>query len=200
MFSGITAYTKKISAIDLVASKHRLQIDIGADTRLLTMGDSVAVNGVCLTVVELVDSKASFDVIPQTLATTNLKIFGVGDDVNIELSLTYGAAIGGHMVQGHVDTTLNIEEITINGEEWQVWFSLPQAHTNHIVEKGFVTLDGMSLTVQQRTKDNFMVALIPHTRQVSIAKNYQVNSVINFEADMMAKYICQYYVRKTKVC
>ena len=192
MFSGIAAYTKKISALDIAVGKHCLKIDIGADTHLLTLGDSVAVNGVCLTVVELVDGKASFDVIPQTLATTNLKDLEVGDDVNIELSLTYGASIGGHMVQGHVDTTLSIEEIKINDQEWQIWLSLPKVHNNHVVEKGFVTLDGMSLTVQQRTKDNFMVALIPHTRQVSIAKNYQVKSVINFEADMMAKYICQY--------
>jgi riboflavin synthase alpha subunit len=192
MFSGIVNSTKEITNIIASASKKTIEIFLGEEITTINIGDSVAVNGVCLTVTRINQQAASFDIVPQTLQITNLDALAIGNKVNIEFSLRYGAPVGGHMVQGHVDCTILIQAIEQNGDEWRVFFQLPPAYKNLLIEKGFIALDGMSLTVQSISEEHFMVVLIPHTRQVTIANNYKVGTRVNFEVDMMAKYITRY--------
>lgn len=136
-------------------------------------------------------SLVSFDVIPQTLAVSNLQSLTVGDLVNIELAMNYGDSVGGHMVQGHVDQTVCINALENSENSCLVTFSLPKELRLYIVNKGFVALDGMSLTVQATNDTSFSIALIPHTQSITIAQNHQRGSVVNLEVDMMAKYIQQ---------
>lgn len=189
MFSGLVEQTVRVQAITDHPGKRCLTLAMPEQVARLKLGDSVAVNGTCLTVVTLEQNLVSFEVVPQTLQATNLGDLAVGDDVNVELALCYGDHVGGHMVQGHVDCTILITAIEETGEAWQVSFAVPAALRACIVDKGFVTLDGMSITVQSVDAEGFTIALIPHTRQVSIAGNYCVGRAVNFEVDMMAKYI-----------
>lgn len=196
MFSGIVTGMKLIERVDVKPGKRVLTINLQEKISSLQLGDSVAINGVCLTVTDIEQQNVVFDVVPQTLSVTTLGQLVDNDPVNIEYALTYGAAVGGHMVQGHVDSTLLIEKIKVNGDEWQVHFQLPKAYKKWVIEKGFVCIDGMSLTIQSVDADSFMVALIPHTRATTLAKYYQEGSSVNFEVEMMAKYISRYLEHK----
>ena len=188
MFSGIVKKAAKLAAVEKLSGQTRFSIDLGELASGLKIDDSVAINGTCLTVVALQENIASFTAIPQTLAITNLQYLQTGDEVNIELSLRYGDVIGGHLVQGHVDTIVDILAIEVVGDAWQVTFSLPENLRNYVIEKGYIGLDGMSLTVHTLYQDRFSVALIPHTREVTIAKHYVVGRKVNLEVDMLAKY------------
>lgn len=188
MFSGIVKKAATLVAVEKLTGQTRFSIDLGELANGLKIDDSVAVNGTCLTVVALQGNVAIFTAIPQTLAITNLQYLQTGDEANIELSLCYGDVIGGHLVQGHVDTVVEILAIEVVGDAWQVTFSLPENLRNYVIEKGYIGLDGMSLTVHTLYQDRFSVALIPHTREVTIAKHYIVGSKINLEVDMLAKY------------
>jgi riboflavin synthase len=189
MFSGIVSQTVKVHALDDKPGKRDITLEMPEQIVRLKIGDSVAVNGTCLTVVTLTDNLVSFEAVPQTLQATNLGLLQVGDNVNAELAMCYGDPVGGHMVQGHVDTTLLINNIIVTGAAYEVSFNLPERYRAYVVDKGYVTLDGMSITVQNVQQDTFSVALIPHTRAATIAGDYKVGSAVNFEVDMMAKYI-----------
>lgn len=156
----------------------------------LTLGESIAVNGVCLTVTDF--SKEAFHVtaVPQTLRVTNLGLLQIGHRVNLERSLTLNSRVGGHLVQGHVDTLGEIIDIQSDGDAALiVKINIPKGFAKYIVNKGYITLDGMSITVIQANDHDFTVTFIPHTQNVTIIRQYQVGTKINIEVDMLGKYI-----------
>lgn len=159
----------------------------------LKIGDSVSVNGVCLTITELLDEGFSLTAVPETLRLTNLSYLTKDSEVNLERALLVGSRNGGHNVQGHVDGIGTVLSIDDDGTEaWLVKIAIPQQLSKYLVNKGFITIDGMSITIIEAAAEYFTVTLIPHTRQVSIAKQYSIGSKINIEVDIMAKYIEQY--------
>ncbi|MEO1366237.1 MAG: riboflavin synthase [Acidobacteriota bacterium] len=160
----------------------------------LELGASLAVNGVCLTIVEFLEPAApgravAVEVSPETLDRTSLGGLGAGDAVNLEPALMAGDAMGGHWVQGHVDTVVRLIERRIVGEWHEFAFEIPEAYRGQMVEKGSVTLDGTSLTISKLTETSFEVALVPHTLEVTTLDRLEPGDAVNFEADILAKYV-----------
>lgn len=156
----------------------------------LNVGDSVAINGVCLTVTELFANSFAVTVVPQTLRITNLGLLNEGSQINLERSLCANARIGGHYVQGHVDATGEIIELTSDGSDaLLVKISLPLELQKYVVNKGYIALDGMSITVIEASATWVKVTFIPHTQQVTVVNQYQIGSKINIEVDILGKYV-----------
>lgn len=156
----------------------------------LSLGESIAVNGVCLTVTDFTEEVFYATAVPETLRVTNLAELKITDLVNLERSLTVSTRLGGHFVQGHIDTVGEIIDIARDGAAALiVKIALPRDYTKYIIKKGYVTLDGMSITVIEVTDSWFSVTFIPHTQAVTIAHQYQVAHKINIEVDMLGKYI-----------
>src|SRR5438067_13068293 len=155
----------------------------------LTLGESVAVNGACLTVVERSPDDFRVQAGPETLARTNLGELAPGDRVNLERALRLGDRLGGHLVQGHVDGVGRIAERRREGEWEVVWFSCPPTLAEQMVSKGSVAVDGISLTLVDVTSDRFSVALIPHTLAVTTLGFKQPGASVNLETDLLAKYV-----------
>ena len=157
----------------------------------LSLGESVAVNGACLTVVNVVGDHFSFDVGPETLLKTNLGGLAAGDRVNLERSLRVGDRLGGHFVQGHVDDVGYIDRRERAGDWEDVWFHCPAELTRLMVPRGSVAIDGVSLTVVSVAADRFNVMLIPHTQAVTTLGLKMVGAAVNLEADMLAKHVAK---------
>ena len=152
------------------------------------VGDSIAVNGVCITVVAVEDGAFAFDVSPETARRSNLDELRPGDPVDLERPLPYGGRVGGHLVQGHVDGVGVVRSITPDGESYLFAFDAPPALMRYIVEKGFVTVDGISLTVAGREATAFTVAVIPYTHQNTVLGHCAPGDQVNIEVDILAKY------------
>ena len=187
MFTGI------ISAVGTIVSSepHRLGIEHAATTRQLRIGSSVAVNGCCLTVVKKSGGIFFADIVPETLRRTNLGTLEPGAQVNLELPLAAGGRFDGHLVQGHVDATAQVTKVTKAKFGREIEIELPATLRRFVVEKGSIAVDGTSLTVARIDRRTLIVALIPHTIAVTIADNYQAGSVVNLEADVLARYIAR---------
>lgn len=153
------------------------------------IGDSVAVNGCCLTVVEINPGSLKFQAGAETLAKTNLGLLNVGDAVNLERPLAANGRLGGHFVQGHVDGVGSIKSIDRDGEWVTMWFQIPEALALQMVPKGSVTVDGISLTIVDCEQAAFSIALIPHTLDVTTLGQKQVGSMVNIETDILGKYV-----------
>jgi riboflavin synthase len=154
-----------------------------------THGASISVNGVCLTVVDRHEGTVSFDVMAETLDRSNLGALAVGDPVNLERAMAATDRLGGHIVQGHVDDTAHLLHRT-SGDRWAVVrLSLPSALARYVVEKGSITVDGVSLTVCALGTDFFEVSLIPTTLALTTLGHKQVGEVVNLEVDVIAKYV-----------
>lgn len=190
MFGGIVEGTGVVVAnltkgecIELVIQPNHVFDDVA-------IGDSVSVNGVCLTLTSIRDQHFSVDVVPETLKKTNLSSLMMGDIVNLERSLKLQSRIGGHYVQGHVDFTAEILSVTQDGDDaLLVEISYPKNFGNYLVNKGYVTLDGMSITLIEVKERSFTVTFIPHTQQVTIVKRYQPGTKVNVEVDILGKYV-----------
>jgi riboflavin synthase len=174
--------------------------DTGAGRRLtvrdamgpqLAVGESVAVNGACLTVVEVRGDEFGFDVGPETLLRTNLGRLAVGDRVNLERSLKVGDRLGGHFVQGHVDAVGTIDARVRNGDWEDVWFRCPAELTRLMVPKGSIAVDGISLTLVNVEAERVSVMLIPHTQAVTTLGFKKAGDPVNLEADMLAKHVAK---------
>ncbi len=187
VFTGIVEDVGTVEAISpLVAPGGGRRISFRSE-RLsvrLELGGSVAVNGCCLTATEVGTGRWSADAVPETLARTNLGEISVGDLVNLELPLRAQDALGGHLVQGHVDATGTV----LRGAP-DLRVALPAALSRYIVEKGSVTVDGVSLTVVEVGEDFFGVAVIPHTMEVTTLGRREVGDAVNLEVDVIAKYV-----------
>lgn len=189
MFSGIVEAIGTILQMNAINGCKDFIISHAGKFTDLAIGDSVAVNGICLTVTAFDELTLSVTAVPETLRITNLDFLNIGDLVNLERSVTLNSRIGGHQVQGHVDGIGKILAIQPEGEALLVKISIPLLLSRYIVPKGYITLDGMSITVIQATAEWFTVTFIPHTQAVTVVKNYQVGSLVNIEVDIVGKYI-----------
>ena len=190
MFTGLIEGQGSVKAINPQSGTMRLTIDFPSEVFAgLAIGDSVAINGCCLTVVELSDSAAAFEAGAETLSKTNLGRLIVGHRVNLERALRADARLGGHIVQGHVDGVGEVDAIERDGDWVTMWFRLPTELLRYMVKKGSVAVDGISLTVVHVDEHRFSVALIPHTLDVTTLGQRGVGDTINIETDILAKYV-----------
>lgn len=153
------------------------------------IGNSVAINGCCLTVVAINGQQWSFEAGTETLSRTNLGRFAPGDPVNLERALPAAGRLGGHFVQGHVDGVGEVATIERDGEWTTIWFRVPEHLTAQMVPKGSITVDGVSLTLVNVERDRFSVALIPHTLSVTTLGTRRVGDAVNIETDILGKYV-----------
>ena len=189
MFTGIVEASGEVAEVDSSGAVRRLVVAAPVLGDGVAIGDSVAVNGVCLTAVRINHDRMTVEVVPETLRRTNLGALDVGDAVNVERSLPVDGRFGGHIVQGHVDGTCTIAKREPDGAGEMVTFTLPPEHAAQVVPKGFVALDGVSLTVVDVFADEFRVTLIPHTRKLVTLGAAEVGYRANLEVDVLAKYV-----------
>ena len=193
MFTGIIEKKGKIAALRPGTGSSvggvRLTIDLEELAEGTKLGDSIAVNGACLTVSALAGTVASFDVVPETLRRTALGGLAPGQPVNLERALRVGDRLGGHFVQGHVDGTGTIARRTRAGGQFILHVSVPHDLTDQMIEKGSVAVDGISLTIAALTDGSFAVAVIPHTLERTTLGDKPDGALVNIEADMIGKYV-----------
>lgn len=192
MFAGIVVGTGKVVALEKISAGRRLIVALGRLSRGLKPGASVSVNGVCLTAERIKKDRVQFSVIPETLRKTNLGKLAMGSLVNIERSLRLGEAVDGHLVQGHVDGVGKVAKCLANAQEHKLWIAVPALLRPYIAPRGAVAVNGVSLTVAEVKKDNFSVALIPVTLELTNLGQLAVGDEVNIEADMMARQIVHY--------
>jgi len=189
MFTGLVETLGILRRIDADANGRRLTIEAPIIAKELKAGESVAVNGACLTVLEHDRTTCTFAAGPETLRRTNLGQFVLGERVNLERALRLGDRLGGHVVQGHVDGIGKIIEKKKQGEWALMWFSCAPELAEQMAPKGSVAVDGVSLTLVDVAADRFSVALIPHTLAHTTLGFKQPGAVVNLETDLFAKYI-----------
>ena len=191
MFTGIVEEMGEVLDLDAGEGVTRLEIR-GATVLIGTrVGDSIAVQGTCLTVVELGADRFSVDAVPETLRRTNLSQLRVGSAVNLERAVSGDRPFGGHYVQGHIDGTAKVTAVNPDGDAVNVRFNVDAELRRYVVKKGYVALDGTSLTVSQLTEDGFEVTLIPHTRTQVTLGEVKVGDRVNVEVDVLGKYAAQ---------
>ena len=185
MFTGIVEELGKI----LTISDSEIHIQASVVLSDLEVKDSVSVNGVCLTAVEKSDDNFLVNVVPETLRRTNLGTLSSGSLVNLERSVSYGGRIGGHLVQGHVDGTGEITEIIPDGDGEIIVIQIDRQFSKYIVEKGYICVDGASLTVVKCDENSFSITLIPYTKKHTVFGIKTVGDLVNIEVDMISKYV-----------
>ena len=187
MFSGIIEKTCNVKKLDLSSNPIRLYIDY--NKHQLSLGDSVAVNGTCLTVASIENHIVMFELSSETIEKTNLGLLTNKSMVNIELPLTLNKLISGHLVSGHIDTVVEIVSIKTDGECLNIVIQMTEAMRPFIVQKGSITIDGVSLTVNKITDSTIDLMIIPHTFKNTTMKYYKEGQTVNIELDYIAKYI-----------
>jgi len=192
MFTGIIQYVGTVRAVRTIGKGRRITVGVGPLADGLGLGDSVAVDGACLTACKIDGSVADFDVAAETVSRTTLAGVRVGTKVNLERSLRVGDGLDGHLVQGHVDGTGELRRIDRGADQWTVEFSVPASLADEMVEKGSVAVSGVSLTITAIAAGRFSVALIPTTWTETIFADMSVGSKVNIETDVIGKYIRRY--------
>lgn len=190
MFTGLVESLATVVRLGDNPGGKRLTIQHAMAAELV-LGESVAINGACLTVVRFDDQSFDFEVGPETLIKTNLGDLRAGDQVNLERSLKVGDRLGGHFVQGHVDAVGVIDSRSRNGDWEDVWFRVPSSLTPLMVPKGSIAVDGISLTVVNVESERFSVMLIPHTQAITTLGFKKPGDRVNLEADMLAKHVAK---------
>ena len=189
MFTGLVETMGQVHALELRTAGVRLVIDAPAIAEGIQIGDSIANNGCCLTVVQINATLLGFDAGPETLACTNLGQKQVGDNINLERSVCLGDRLGGHLVTGHVDGLGELVKRE-DDQDWSTfWFKTPPNLSRQMASKGSISVDGISLTLVDVTAAQFSVALIPHTLEVTTFGKLQVGDQVNLETDLLAKYV-----------
>ena len=190
MFTGIIQAVGHIAAIESGEQDIRLCIESGKlPLEGVSLGDSIATSGVCLTVTELTGEGYWADVSPESLSLTTLGTKGVGDPVNLETSLTLSTPLGGHLVSGHVDGVGHVEDIIEDARFWRVRIAAPEALARYVAMKGSICVDGTSLTVNQVEGCHFELTIIPQTWEETVFSEYRVGSPVNLEVDVIARYL-----------
>lgn len=190
MFSGIVETIGKILFIDVDQGCKHFTIASYMPFDDLEIGESIAINGVCLTVTSFTATTFTVTAVPETLRLTNLDYLKIEDLVNLERAMKLSSRLGGHYVQGHVDGIgLILESRHDNSDAVLVKISIPPKLSKYVITKGYIALDGMSITVIESQPEWFTVTFIPHTQQATIVQHYREGSWINLEVDMMGKYI-----------
>lgn len=189
MFNGIVETVGTIETVQTQNDCRYFTISLPTFFDDLKIDDSIAVNGVCLTITQIKNNQLEVTAVPETLRLTNLKYVSSGSHVNLERALHVNSRISGHYMQGHVDGMGEILDIKREGDALLVKISLPSTLTNYIVNKGYITLDGMSITVIHAEKESFTVTFIPHTQKMTLVNQYAIGTKINIEVDILGKYV-----------
>ena len=188
MFAGIVEEVGRV----VEAKQDRLVIQAAAVREGIRVGDSVNINGACLTAVDVEDNRFTVDVTPETLRRTNLGLLKPGDAVDLERALSVADRIGGHIVQGHVEATGKVISVKPDGDSLVMRFQAPPQVMRYVVNKGFIAVDGISLTVVDCDSSSFSVSVIPYTRDHTVLGGRQAGDQINLETDIVARYVEQF--------
>jgi riboflavin synthase len=190
MFTGIILATGRVTAIAHKSGDLEIGVDAGGlDVTRLAIGDSVCVQGVCLTVTRRTDAVLFADVSRETIAKTTLGKLRIGSRVNLEPSLRAGDALGGHLVSGHVDAAAKLRGIEPDARSWRLEFELPAILSRFVAAKGSICVDGVSLTVNRVAANRFDVNIIPHTHEVTTLGELRIDDEVNIEIDVVARYL-----------
>jgi riboflavin synthase len=196
MFTGLVQALGTVREATDIRGGRRLRVAEPGVAPKLELGESVAVNGACLTVVARSDECFDFEIGPETLAKTTLGQLAAGDRVNLERALRVGEALGGHFVSGHVDCVGQVLEETVTGDWLTLWFGFPAGEFDALlVGKGSIAVDGVSLTVVDATRDRFSVMVIPHTREHTTLGRKKPGAPVNLEFDLIAKHVQKLFNR-----
>jgi riboflavin synthase len=191
MFTGLIETTGRVTALTLMGQSARLSLEAPGLTEQLTLGESVAVNGCCLTVTEASATSVSFDLLAQTLKVTSLGDLQPGKSVNLERAAMLGSRLGGHIVQGHVDDTVRVLDWRPSGQDHRLEVELPQEFRGLVIPKGSICLDGISLTAAEVTDRSVVCWIIPHTYSATHLHEKTTGDRLNVEYDMLGKYVKQ---------
>jgi riboflavin synthase len=189
MFTGLVIETGTLLGLERAGDGARLTVRALATGPDAREGDSIAVNGCCLTVAARSGTDLSFDLLGETLRLTNLGDLTPGAKVNIEPALSAAAKLGGHFVQGHIDTAAEIVDFSPHGGDYRLEVTLPAAFARYVAFKGSIAVDGISLTVAEVRERSFVCWIIPHTRAVTNLTDRQPGDRVNLEFDLLAKYV-----------
>lgn len=187
MFTGIIEEVGKVAS----ASSRNLVITANQVVKEMKPGDSIAINGACLTVTGFTANSFSIDVMPETLRRTNLGLLRTGGRVNLECPVALGGQLGGHLVQGHVDNTGRVASVVWEGETMLLRFEAPPEVMRFTVPKSFIAVDGVSLTILDKAASSFWVSVVEYTRQHTTLGDRKVGNLVNLEVDIIAKYVEQ---------
>jgi riboflavin synthase len=188
MFTGIVEETGRVKKIAPSEKSIRLTIAAGLSMEGARMGDSLAVNGCCLTIVKIVGKTLEFDLLKETWDRTNFKELRANSAVNLERSLAVGDRLHGHFVTGHIDGVGVVKTFEKRGADWLLEIEPPSEALRYLVFKGAIAVDGISLTVAEVSENAFRIWIIPHTYEVTALRDRRVGSLVNIEADLLAKY------------
>jgi riboflavin synthase len=189
MFSGIVEETGVVERIIKRPGGTTLTVRANIVLEGVKIGDSIAINGACLTVVHFDAAHFDVELAPETLRRTSLEGLQANDLVNLERSLAANGRLGGHIVQGHIDETAEVIDMQADGEGVMTTFRAPASLMKYIVPKGYIAIDGMSLTVVNTGVDWFTISFIAHTRAVTVAQHYERGCLVNLEVDILGKYV-----------
>lgn len=189
MFTGIIEEVGNISSLNISGTSGSIKVNAFAVLQNTKLGDSIAVNGVCLTVTHLENNSFTADVMAETFRRTNLGQLSNGSPVNLERAMAGNGRFGGHIVSGHIDGTGTISKIQKESNATWYYINAPQQILNLVVEKGSIAIDGISLTVAYVDKSTFAVSIIPHTSSQTILSTRKVGDTVNLENDIIGKYV-----------
>ncbi len=189
MFTGIVQEAGVVKAVTARGKGWSLEVEAGGVAKDTKTGDSIAVNGCCLTVTTVQGSRLTFDLLDETRNKTNLKAVQAGSRVNLEASLRADGKVGGHFVTGHIEATARVTNWIRAGQDWELEAEVPAGMERYLVPKGCVALDGISLTIGRVEGRKFNVWIIPHTYEVTTLKDRKEGDELNLECDLLAKYV-----------
>jgi riboflavin synthase len=191
MFTGIVEAMGTVAAAGDAGGKRHIFIDAGDLAAGMRVGDSLAINGVCLTAIEVIGSRVAVEAVDETLARTNLGLLQAGSPVNLERPMRADGRFDGHIVQGHVDGVGIVRSVASEGASIRLWVDAPEGLRRYLAEKGSIAVDGVSLTVSGVDGTGFEVVLIPHTLEATLFGARRPGDAMNLEADVIAKYVAR---------
>ncbi len=185
MFTGIIEEIGTVKSI----STDKITINCSKVLKDSKLGDSIAVNGVCLTITDIISDGFTADISPETLKVTNLSDINSGDIVNLEQALTLSSRLGGHIVSGHIDTVGKVSKLSKFNDFYELTVNFSEEYSKYIIKKGSITVNGISLTIAECGKDFVTIAVIPHTFDMTVLKEVKTGCNVNLEFDILAKYV-----------
>jgi riboflavin synthase len=189
MFTGIVRELGRVASAEATAGGLALEIEAPGAASALATGDSISIDGVCLTAETVKNGRVALHAVPESLARSTLGRLRAGDAVNVEPALRAGEPLGGHYVQGHVDAVGRIQSVEAEGDGLRVFVEAPTEILRYCVEKGSIAVDGVSLTIAELADDAFAVALVPHTLAATTLSELAPGDAVNLEVDVLAKYV-----------
>ena len=189
MFNGIIYKTARITKISKSNNSSEVVLKTDYKFKKSEIGTSLCCNGTCLTITRIQNTNITFYLSKETLKKTTFSSAKIGDFINIERSLNYGNKISGHYVQGHVDTTAIVSNIIISDKTWIISFKISKLHKKYLIEKGSISINGISLTISKIAKNTFKISIIPHTLKLTNLIKLKKNNLVNVEFDIFSKYL-----------